>query len=213
MFPSLYPIVNITNDLDPITYARELFACGVKIIQLRAKDTPDYAFTTIAKEIIRIRSNIQPQTKIIINDSIQVCIDSNADGVHLGQEDNSPQTAKKALKKKSSTQPVIIGLSTHSKEQLLQAPFNILTYCALGPIFHSPTKNGHAAEIGLEILATCATICPIPLVAIGGITLETAQSIYKAGASSIALISDLAQSENIKATINAYHMYCFQKSN
>ena len=135
----------------------------------------------------------------IINDSVEVCYALSADGVHLGQEDLSPQEARQIL-----GEGKIIGLSTHSLTQVRAAQIEPVDYLGFGPIFASPTKSGHAPVIGIPPIKAASEISVLPIVAIGGITAKNVAEVYRAGAASAAVVSDLASSPNIAATVLAY---------
>lgn len=123
----------------------------------------------------------------MINDRVDIALMIGAAGVHLGQEDLPPQAARKLLGPNA-----IIGFSTHTLEQAVEAAKMPVDYIAFGPIFPTSTKENPDPTVGLERLREIREATgKIPLVAIGGITRENAASVFEAGADSIALISDL----------------------
>lgn len=187
--PKIYAIINYEDTTDPVEYAQYLLESGIRLIQLRDKsdDISDFLKLT-AKEIVHIKKRFFPHAKIIINDHIDLCRDSEADGVHLGQSDTSPTTARSTL-----GEDAIIGLSTHVPEHIIQAPLTALSYVACGPVFTSKTKSGHAMELGLKGVEKMKSLTSLPLVAIGGITLEKAETVIQSGANSVAIIRDLAE--------------------
>lgn len=196
-FPCIYPIVNFDSRFNPQNHIECLLNAGAEILQLRGKNIGKDDFITIAKETLIARNQISPHTKIIINDSIEIAKEVNADGVHLGQEDSKPKIARDIL-----GQSAIIGLSTHNLTEVMQAPVELLNYLAIGPIFSSITKSGHAPEVGLKTLAQVKT--KLPLVAIGGINLANASGVYKAGADCIASVSDFEKNTDLKKLIESY---------
>lgn len=186
----LYPIVNLENFSSARRIAEGVFRAGIPLLQLRAKTLSADQFKSFAREIKNLRETIGAGTAIIINDCPKLAAELSLDGVHLGQEDSSISEARELLGPEA-----VIGLSTHSLEQITQAPFSLLNYLALGPIFESSSKSGHAEVVGLELLKTCSEASPLPLVAIGGIDLSRAESVLKQGASAVAVISDLLEGE------------------
>jgi thiamine-phosphate pyrophosphorylase len=139
---------------------------------------------------------------VIVNDRADIAALSGADGVHVGQDDLPP-----ALVRRLVGDGAIVGLSTHTPEQLIDACNAPVTYVAVGPVFATGTKATGFDPIGLErVRAAAATIAArgLPLVAIGGITLDTAPSVIAAGAMSVAVISDLLSTGDPEARIRGY---------
>lgn len=199
--PPLYGITNVETAADPLDFTERLLRAGVKLIQLRAKKSSRREFVDLSRAVISLRNKLQPdaasRSAIIINDEPEICLETGADGIHVGQEDPSPVEARRLLGKTA-----LIGLSTTELAHIASAPAAVLDYLAFGPVFTSPTKQG--VEAGLEQLARAAAASPLPLVAIGGITAERAREVFRAGAASAAVISDLEQATDIPARIAAY---------
>lgn len=188
--PKIYAIVNYNkNSGDSSKNLLEKYlSAGITLIQLRAKDISKDEIKTLTLSALKTRDSINKSAKIIINDFLDICKSTNADGVHLGQGDGDPVEARELL-----GDSAIIGISTHSLEQInaTKKISNSLSYLALGPIFESTTKKGHAAVVGTKTLEKACIASPLPLVAIGGINKENAKKVFSAGASSIALIAEL----------------------
>lgn len=197
--PRVYPIINIDSVSGsvsskpsveaPLLQVERYLRAGAKILQLRNKSLSDELFAELARKVIVLRNTLRWEIgycPILINDSVEVCLASAADGVHLGQEDQHPISARKIL-----GDSAIIGLSTHSLEEAQCAPREVLQYLALGPIFPSSTKSGHAPEVGLTGIRQWKASIDFPLVCIGGISKENAPEVFHSGADSIALISAL----------------------
>jgi thiamine-phosphate pyrophosphorylase len=126
---------------------------------------------------------------VIVNDRADIARLSGADGVHVGQEDLSPRAVRQVV-----GADAVVGVSTHTVEQLERALDEPISYVAIGPVFGTMTKHTGYEAIGLERVAAAArraTARSLPLVAIGGITLERAASVVAAGATSVAVIGDL----------------------
>jgi len=192
----VYPIVNVDDIKDPKSYIETLLSAAVSIMQLRAKTSNTRDLLELAREVKPLCA--QANCKLIINDRADICLLSNADGIHLGQDDLDPRAVRAILPEK------IIGFSTHSLSQLNQAPVDVLDYLAIGPIFHSVTKSGHAPEVGLENLKLISEQSALPLIAIGGINTENAKTVFDAGASAIAVINDLQTADIPAAKIERY---------
>jgi thiamine-phosphate pyrophosphorylase len=183
--PKIYPITDCQiSGLSHAEQVERLAAGGATLIQLREKhETPDEFYrNAIDAMLIARRLGVQ----IIINDRVDIAIAINADGVHLGQDDLPPDRARRLLGDSR-----IIGFSTHVLEQALAADAAPIDYLAIGPIFQTATKENPDPVVGLETITEVSRLVSMPLVAIGGITLDTAQSVLKAGADSVAVISDL----------------------
>jgi thiamine-phosphate pyrophosphorylase len=142
------------------------------------------------------------QASVVINDRADLARLSAADGVHVGQDDLSP-SAVRALVGAAA----IVGLSTHTPDQIDQAVLEPVSYVAVGPVFGTSTKATGFDPIGLEMVKASALVARsrgLPLVAIGGVTLENAQSVLDAGAASVAVISDLVATGDPEARVRAY---------
>ena len=184
VLPKIYPITDVS--LAGISHAEQvgrLIAGGATFIQLREKHASPRDFFEAAKPAIEIarKNNVM----IIINDRVDIARALGADGVHLGQDDLSPNAAREVL-----GPDAIIGFSTHSVEQAIDAAGLSIDYIAIGPIFETKTKENPDPIVGLDGLAEVKkNIGNIPLVAIGGIDLDNVLDVLAAGADSIALVS------------------------
>jgi thiamine-phosphate pyrophosphorylase len=136
---------------------------------------------------------------VIINDRVDIAIAVNADGVHVGQDDLPVSKARLML-----GESAIIGYSTHSLKQAVEASFEPIDYIAIGPVFHTDTKENPDPVVGLEGIAEVRKGISKPLVAVGGITLDRARSVIEAGADSLAVISDLYRAGEIENRVKAY---------
>jgi thiamine-phosphate pyrophosphorylase len=123
---------------------------------------------------------------VIVNDRVDVARIARAAGVHVGQDDLPPSQARELL-----GADAIVGFSTHSLAQIRAALAEPVTYLAVGPIFGTRTKDTGYAAVGLELVAEAARTAGTPIVAIGGITLESAPSVLAAGATCVAVVGDL----------------------
>lgn len=187
--------------LSHIEIVSEILEGGGKLIQLREKSllTGDFYQTALQAVTLARRKG----ASLIINDRVDIALMVEADGVHLGQDDLDPEKARSLL-----GQDAIIGLSTHSLAQAILADKRPIDYIAVGPIFPTLTKPEASAEeggyIGLELLFKVCQLVSKPVVAIGGITLNTAKDVLETGASAVAVISDLLKYDSIRQRTNKF---------
>ena len=120
---------------------------------------------------------------LIINDHLHVAVETNADGVHLGQEDSDPAHARARLRPHQ-----LIGLSTHTRDQVLHARLHA-DYIGFGPVFGTTTKDTGFAPRGADALRQAVALSAVPVIAIGGITPDNLGQVRAAGAHGWAVIS------------------------
>jgi thiamine-phosphate pyrophosphorylase len=178
MLPKFYPVV------PDASWVERLAVIGVKLIQLRMKETPA---AQIPKAIRRaLDACARHGCELVVNDYWQAAIDCGARFVHLGQGDleaaDTPAIRRAGLK---------LGISTHSHEELDRALTENPDYVALGPIYETKLKVMPWAPQGLARIREWKALAKHPLVAIGGITLERAAAVFEAGADSIAVVTDV----------------------
>ncbi len=188
--PRIYPITDIRlSGLSHAEQVRLLSLGGASLIQLREKRMPALEFYEQAM------AAKQYGVKLIINDRVDIALATGAGGVHLGQDDLSPEVARKLLGPQA-----IIGYSTHNVNQAINATKLPIDYLAIGPIFSTTTKSDTAPVLGLDGLrAVRDAVGEFPLVAIGGISLDNARDAIDAGADSVAVISALITAPDITA--------------
>lgn len=124
--------------------------------------------------------------KFIVNDRPDIAAISGASGVHVGQDDLPPEDARRIVGAARW-----VGVSTHNLEQFREANATSADYIAVGPIFPTASKENPDPVVGLALLREVRKLTTRPLVAIGGITLERAADVFRAGADSVAVIRDL----------------------
>jgi thiamine-phosphate pyrophosphorylase len=198
--PRIYPITDTRiSGLSHGEQTKRLIRGGAKIIQLRDKNASPREFYDSSKEALTIAR--AAGIPVIINDRADVAFALKADGVHLGQNDLPPAPARKLLGKDA-----IIGLSTHSVEQAMNAAQQPIDYIGIGPVFPTKTKQDPDDVVGLEGLrAVRNAIGDLPLVAIGGINAENIGSVFRAGADSAAIIGALlADPEDIETQMKQF---------
>jgi thiamine-phosphate pyrophosphorylase len=205
ILPRLYPIIDFSCFAarpDPIMvivqYAEELIAAGATLIQLRDKSQPEQPrrFLSCARELRRVTwgAGTTPRATLIINDRVDICLAADADGVHLGQNDLSPESARRIFEQVNDGTTRIIGFSTHNLSQLREADSLPVDYIAIGPVFATGSKANPDPMVGLEGASQVRQATQKPLVAIGGITRLNCSQVKAAGADAVAVISDLLES-------------------
>ncbi|MBI5048042.1 MAG: thiamine phosphate synthase [Deltaproteobacteria bacterium] len=197
LIPPVYPIVDCT--LTPFTYiekrAKAIIDGGAKIIQLRAKELSPREFLESALIVRRITKG--KGVIFIVNNRVDVALLADADGVHLGQDDLPVKEARHLLGNSK-----IIGYSTHNLREALNAVRLPIEYISFGPIFPTKTKTDAQTPKGLKGLADVRKAVDIPIVAIGGITETNMAHVFKEGADSVAMISEILTSPDISKKLN-----------
>jgi thiamine-phosphate pyrophosphorylase len=163
--------------------AEELVAGGVTFLQYRNKSGGAKQMLEQARELQR---RVGTQVKLIMNDRADLCLAADFDGVHLGQDDLSPEGARRVIGNE-----LWLGVSTHNPEQLSRADLSSADYLAIGPVFATFSKEKPDPVVGLEGVRKARSLTRKPLVAIGGITRANCRSVIDAGADAVAVISDL----------------------
>ena len=198
--PKIYPITDTRlTGLSHAAQVERLIRGGAKFIQLREKYASPRSFYEDAAAAIEIAR--RASVKIIINDRADIALALRADGVHLGQDDLPPEKARQILGEKA-----IIGFSTHSVRQAVEAVRRPVDYIAIGPVFATQTKENPDEIVGTEgVRQVRETIGDFPLVAIGGIAPENFREVYGSGADSLALIKAvLSPPEKIADKLQAF---------
>jgi thiamine-phosphate pyrophosphorylase len=194
--PFLYPIIDTglcrTRGIDPVSLCEAYLAGGTRVLQLREKERSSGEFLRLAEVLVQ-RTN-QAGALLIINDRADVARLSAAAGIHVGQEDLSVGDVRKLL-----PEPAIVGLSTHDPQQVDHALEQRPTYVAVGPVFATATKGTGYSARGLDLVRRAAGRGR-PVVAIGGLTLDNMLDVVRAGASGIAVISDLLNGDPLART-------------
>ena len=191
--PRLYAIVDVSRFAAPLRtaaaiadYARDLATGGATLIQYRNKVGSTREMLSHAREI---RRALPQGVTLILNDRADICIAAGYDGVHVGQDDLSPEGARTVIGPSR-----ILGVSTHNLEQLREADAGPADYIAFGPVFATSSKRSPDPVVGLEGIRAARAATRKPLVAIGGITRANARSVIEAGADSVAVIAELLSS-------------------
>jgi len=184
----LYFIIDGAFAKDFVNMTKLAINAGLKIIQYRDKNVET---SEMLKNAIKIRELTEKSDIIfIVNDNVEVALKSNADGVHIGQKDEKFENVRKLFPDK------IIGLSTENIEQSLIAEKIGADYLGVGPIFSTPTKLDAASPFGVKKLAEIVKATTIPIVAIGGISLENLENVLETGVNGVAIISAILAAKN-----------------
>ena len=185
VLPRLYVILDAALLTLPETdCARNLVDAGVRLLQYRNKSASSRELFESAK---KLSAQLQPQgVSFVVNDRADVAALVDADGIHVGQRDLSVESARLLVGPSKW-----VGVSTHNLEQFERAVATSADYIAVGPVFSTSTKTNPDPVIGIEFIRTVRTLTEKPIVAIGGITLDRAAQVIRAGADSVAVISDI----------------------
>lgn len=168
---------------------------SVSIIQYRTKND---STVNMIKEASIIKKLCR-KSLFIINDRIDVAFSIDADGIHIGQGDMPYALVKKIL-----GMDKIIGVSVNSIEEAVLAEKNGASYLGVGPIFKTSTKSDAGMPSGIKLIKDIKRHSSLPIVAIGGITLENGKSVINAGASSICAISAVVTKPDVKKEIKKF---------
>jgi thiamine-phosphate pyrophosphorylase len=201
--PRLYAILDcgFLPEIDAMAAAaKELVAAGCRLLQYRNKLGNTRVMLEQARYLRRIFTESQsphpvakgattvgqPAVTFIVNDRADLCLAADFSGVHVGQDDLSPEAVRTII-----GQDRWLGVSTHNPDQLHEADLTSANYLAIGPVFATTSKDRPDPVVGLEGVRRARSLTRKPLVAIGGITRANAVSVIEAGADSVAVISDL----------------------
>ena len=192
ILPRFYPI------FDDVSWLERALPLGVKLVQLRIKDRPvDQLSDQIRRALALAR---QHGATLVVNDHWQIAIDEGADWLHLGQEDldhaDLPAIRRAGLH---------LGLSTHDHPELDRALACNPDYIALGPVYPTILKKMRWHQQGLECVSEWKRLIgPVPLVAIGGFTVERAKGAFDAGADVVAAVTDITLNATPEARIREW---------
>ncbi len=175
---------------DPLELVSAQIRGGADVIQLREKNLSKkecLEFGLKLREITR-----QAGVLFIVNDDLDLALILDADGVHLGQDDIPIRFARPLMKNK------IIGISTHSFDQVEEAVTAGANYIGVGPVFETITKKDREKLVGPDLLLKIKDKCPIPYVAIGGIGIDNIPTITQTGCRRTAVVSDILLAPDIE---------------
>jgi thiamine-phosphate pyrophosphorylase len=196
--PPLYVILDAALlPSDPVEFVKKLMGAGARLFQYRNKTAP-------AREVLQAAQALnvtarQDGAGFLVNDRPDIARLAGASGVHVGQDDVEVAAARDVVGANA-----IVGVSTHNLEQFRRAAGTDADYLAVGPIFETRTKARPDPVVGLELIREARKLTTKPIVAIGGITLERTADVIRAGADSVAVISDILAAKNPATRVKQY---------
>lgn len=200
--PVLYAIVDyqtaVEKGWEVCDLAREYLAGGAKLVQLRAPNVASRDYLGWCDRVVQDAGDYDAQ--VIVNDRADIAVMAGAAGVHLGQFDVEPAAIRRRL-----CDRLVVGMSVHTHQQLKESVSARLDYVAVGPIYDTSTKNTGYEPVGTKLVTRASEMSPSrPVVAIGGINLERAMEVRRAGATSVAVISDLLEGNKPARRVSDY---------
>jgi thiamine-phosphate pyrophosphorylase len=187
----LYGIIDLgyVEEYDLIHIAEQMVEGGVDLIQLRGKGKSLDELTGYAARLHEITA--RSSTPLIVNDHAEIAKEVPVEGVHVGQDDDAAEVARR-----KAGRHIIVGKSTHTLEQALAAQREGADYIGFGPIFATPTKPDYP-PIGLADIRHVYAEVSVPIFCIGGINLDNLQSVIDAGAKRVVMVSALLKAHSI----------------
>ena len=176
----------------PLPIIEQAVAAGIDLIQIRERDLPARRLLTLVEEAVK-RAGAGP-TRILVNDHLDVAVAASAAGVHL------PAHGFPVDEVRRNYPELLIGASTHNLDELRRAADGGADFAVFGPVFETPSKKAYGPPVGLEKLTEAVRAVNIPLLALGGVTLENAADCLRAGAAGLAAISLFQQSADLEET-------------
>jgi thiamine-phosphate pyrophosphorylase len=185
-------------------------AAGVDWIQIREKDLSGKELSSLTREALaqtkQINERKRQTSRILVNERLDVAYSERACGVHLGGNSLPVRDVRRWLDEKSNVgkrEKFMVGVSCHSLEDAMAAARDGADYIFFGPVFATPSKVSFGAPQGLQRLAEVCSAVSIPMLAIGGITLDNAFDCFSAGAAGIAAIGLFQGVENLTTLVTA----------
>lgn len=168
---------------------------GVDLIQLREKDLACRELLSLAKDAVGISR--ESNTRIVVNDRLDIALAAGAQGVHLGGQSVPPEAVRRHVDKE-----FLVGVSCHSMQDARKAEAGGADYILLGPIFDTPSKRPYGPPLGLDKLTEVTRGIKIPVLALGGITVERVRPCLEAGATGIAGIRLFQESSSVMEQVH-----------
>jgi thiamine-phosphate pyrophosphorylase len=180
---------------DPEAMLNAAMSGGAGMVELRDREQPRAVIERSGRTYRRLANTYS--ALFIVNDDPYLALELSADGVHVGQDDVDPAEARRIM-----GPDAIIGLSTHSREQIEAATGQPVDYISVGPIWETPTKEGRPAT-GLELIETAAQVARLPWFAIGGIDRSNVDEVMEAGAERLCVVRAIRDAEDPRAAAAA----------
>jgi len=180
--------------------ARAAVAGGASVLQLRDKEATTRQLLEWARAIRDL--TLRTGTLFIVNDRVDIALAADADGVHVGDDDMPVPVARRLLGSGK-----IIGRSVANEEEALRAVAEGADYVSIGSVFATSTKPDAGEPVGVDMVKRVRQVLPpdFPLVAIGGINLQNAASVFEAGADAVAVVSAVACADDPVAVVRQFH--------
>lgn len=195
----LYIILDprVVRRLSLVEALKEAAAGGATLFQYRDKTSPGRELYHEAEQLQQVARDVA--ATLIVNDRCDVALAVEADGVHLGQGDLPLSLAKVIMGRNK-----LIGISTHTSEQVREATGGGADYVGFGPIFPTASKADHEPVVGVEGLRQARRVTSLPMVAIGGMTVANVEGILQAGADGIAVMSAIWAAPDIATAVHVF---------
>lgn len=198
VIPRLYAIMDAALlRISAASMAENLASAGVGLIQYRDKLISARQLLSVSRELVSICG--RHHARFVLNDRPDVAALAGAGGVHVGQDDLPVSDARAICGRQCW-----VGISTHNEKQLLEADATSADYIAVGPVFATSTKQQADPVVGIEFVRRARAMTRKPLVAIGGITMQNAEHVWRAGADSVAVARDLMAAAEPAAQAREY---------
>jgi thiamine-phosphate pyrophosphorylase len=189
--PSVCPDRSLTDVL------QEAAAAGARLFQYRNKSAS--LKEAYAEALLLRKVALDTGLTFIVNDRCDLALAVDADGVHLGQGDLPLDLARKVMGSDK-----LIGISTHNPDQVREATAGKPDYLGFGPIFTPGSKQDHDPVVGLEGLHAMRKLTSLPVFAIGGIQIDQAREVMRAGANGVAIISAILKAQDIRHAVKLF---------
>jgi len=202
----IYPVISSEFCLgrEPLEVLKQIADGGAKIVQLREKNISKGDIAKLAEKFRNITKTYN--MLLIINDHVDIALNVNADGVHLGQDDLSVMDAKK------DGENLIVGVSSHSVAEALDAEKDGADYINIGPIYATGTKSLSMLPLGPEAIKEISSQVDIPFTIMGGIKAAHIPELVSCGASKIAMVTEITEAEDITARVCELRKLILQKN-
>ena len=194
----IYPVITpeFCKERSPIRILESCLKGGAKIVLLRDKKDPEKYAADFRKITNRYNA------LLIINDSLEIALKHNADGIHLGINDLPINEARRLAPE------LLIGASIHNLQEALSAQDNGASYINIGPIFLTKTKPGVKRFLGVEAIREISPHIKIPFTVMGGINKENILQVLDIGARHIAMVTAITEAEDVEKTAQEFIRLC-----
>ena len=197
--PPLYLVTNRhqTNNRPLTVVLKEALQAGVRLVQLRERDLDTRALLSLAEEVLALTR--AHDAKLLINDRVDVVKAIGADGIQLRADSLPVHVTRKIL-----GPSLLIGVSTHTPQEVQAAETDGADFAVIGPIYETPSKRHFGPPLGLPVLEEIHQPCTLPIYAIGGVTPDRVSEIRRKGAYGAAVISSILESSSIDSVTQQF---------